>query len=506
MKQSVAVSKGGKGISGYGAVQIIRTFSEQEFQRFREFAASPYFNKSTKLTLLITELMKYFPDFSKESITAGKLFFSVSGSRAYNDALLRKYMSELKDLAEQFLNTEEALSDRNKRNTNILNRLVNRSSSLPLMRFYAGIRSENKRIEQKGYEDYLYDHLQEQIILRNHVDNVRLDDALKSRADSFESLMIYFLFNCAFVKNESHSYSLMRSGYAGNKSFDLLHEHFNMGELVVKFIEQGHGKDKNDLQFLKLILNDTMLAPGMDSEESFRSLLDFVMGKKKYRNLAVRHYVIYRLISHLYSCKLSGIGISEKTLFELWKELTKLNSRIHSGNEKYSINNFRGILLSAITNNQFTWARKFLRNCATKVRDEVRKNILNYGNAVMTFYSGDYRSSLDFISSVHNASWVITFDIYMLKAQIFYELGYFDSVLSVLDTFRHFLRSGKSFSDDFVRMPAAFMKALRTLVSLNNKFDSTRASELLQNLEKDTVVSKRVWLIDKLKILLSQNR
>ncbi len=64
------------------ALSIIRKFSEPELKKFTRYINSPYFNRSTTIVRLYSELIKYYPLFEDTGLTKKNIFFKISPQKS----------------------------------------------------------------------------------------------------------------------------------------------------------------------------------------------------------------------------------------------------------------------------------------------------------------------------------------------------------------------------------------------------------------------------------------
>ncbi len=84
-------------------IQVLHTFSSQELLAFRDFVASPFFNKNEELSLLYAYLKKCAPNFSARQLKREKVYKKLFPQKQYNEKHLNYLMSFLLKLCEKFL-------------------------------------------------------------------------------------------------------------------------------------------------------------------------------------------------------------------------------------------------------------------------------------------------------------------------------------------------------------------------------------------------------------------
>jgi hypothetical protein len=84
---------------------------------------------------------------------------------------------------------------------------------------------------------------------------------------------------------------------------------------------------------------------------------------------------------------------------------------------------------------------------------------------------------------------------FLLK--IYYELGMYQEILDVSDTFRHFLSNNKLLTKMHVETNSNFMKLLNRLVKVKDDGDRTDAGFLKEEIMKTENLVGRDWLAEK---------
>ena len=84
-------------------IALLRTFSTQELREFKDFIASPFFNKNRDLLLFYSKLRKLAPDFPADKTEKEVFFKTVFPANPYEDKQMHYLMSFLLKLAEQYI-------------------------------------------------------------------------------------------------------------------------------------------------------------------------------------------------------------------------------------------------------------------------------------------------------------------------------------------------------------------------------------------------------------------
>jgi acetylglutamate synthase len=83
--------------------EILKSFSEVDFQKFEDFVNSPYHNKIKNACKLLIVLKNNLDEFDKGAVTKEELWKKLSPSKKYNYGTVKNLFHELHKLAEKFL-------------------------------------------------------------------------------------------------------------------------------------------------------------------------------------------------------------------------------------------------------------------------------------------------------------------------------------------------------------------------------------------------------------------
>lgn len=463
---------------------------------FERMINSPFFNINTSLSKFFRELKKYHPHFSDEKITKEKLLSIATGGKKYDDKLFRKYLSLLYKHAEDYLYLLDSRSFSLEKDIKILGQLSKRDIKDAFERKLNSIEktlSEKTQIDVSDY--YLYHVLS--ILKQNHKINYNeIKSKNEDSINSYLNLIYYFLFNSASIlsKLESDNYSLMDM----NEYFDI--ENFinrvklkNQINWLKKF---NSPKNSNNNLFLDLLINDLNMNSSDSGLTAYRNLNKLLTENSKRLSRELLFYYFQRMIVFCTLENIKGKYDLTKEIFENYKFQVENNLFTLDAPDNLNFLNFRLIISFAMKNNEFKWTEEFIRDNIHKVKEDSRINILNYAKAVICFHRNEFTESLNFISNIKHELLPISMDVYILKIKIFYNLGYKESVLSIANNFRHFIRNNKMISDYHKITLLNFLKFFKKILRLSSKADKFRLNEVIEQIRTSSDTKERKWMIE----------
>ncbi len=145
----------------------------------------------------------------------------------------------------------------------------------------------------------------------------------------------------------------------------------------------------------------------------------------------------------------------------------------------------------------------FIKKYLKELPKEFQENMNYYSQAFLYFYKANYENALTNISKVKSETYVFKFDVWIVKLQCLFELGYFEETMYCYDSYKHSLKadttSPKLMTNRFSNFLHYFNYLLKT-----ETFHSTQDRDTfvpIENLIKEITDSSEIlgkgWLIRK---------
>ena len=190
----------------------------------------------------------------------------------------------------------------------------------------------------------------------------------------------------------------------------------------------------------------------------------------------------------------------ERERFELYKE--ELSEKTYIMNDKsMSPLFYRNVVDSALSLNELNWVKNFIHTYKSELNTKFRGNYFYYCLALYEFSMRNFELSLELVSKIKYDEVYMKQKSKVLHLQLLYELGFDDSLISSLESFRHFLNNNKLIPDEKKVPLYNFNKYLNRIISINNKKSRSEKDLLLHNISKETNLTNKNWLISKVKSL-----
>lgn len=479
------------------SIDIINKFDEKEFREFGKFVNSPYFNSNSKLCELYSVLIKNYPGFTKRDFTKEKIYEKLFPGKKFNDGTMRKLLSGLQSLAEEYL-SHSALNNHYFAKQNLLlNKLDEKRLDVIFNQHLVEI---FKTYEQEGIIDDQY--------FRN---NFEIYETLlsfqasvgKNEIDVQEKCFFYLISHCIVL-----SLKLSQNLMAGTieKKFDF------KNTLLFKFTEQFDFDS-----FIKLIKNyspqfypvlriyylNFLILSAQDDNDNYFWEMKKLIGENIHKFSRFEKYNLMLFLENGASLKIRDGKIDfVKHIHEIHRTMLDKNIYESDDNQYFHIIRFWKIVSNALRLNEFEWTENFVKDYSNRLAPEYTEHMRNYSYAMLYFAKGQYDESLECASKTKPLMYNIRYDLMFLKIKCCYELGLVEELYYHLDSFKHLLKNDTS-PEWAKKRFENFLLFFENLVKLKkNPGEMDKDIEFFnQKLQKAGEVSEKRWLLEKANLL-----
>ncbi|OWY24750.1 hypothetical protein C7N43_30715 [Sphingobacteriales bacterium UPWRP_1] len=459
-------------------IALLQTFTKEELKSFDDFIQSPYFNKREAPVKLYAALLPYYPDFT--NLKPEKVFKKAFPDKAaFSDSYLRNVLSDLFELAEQFLGQE----------------ITQHSPPLISNTVYALI----EKRQFKAAEDNL--KLMENCIHKNQYFRNKFDlycdyYLLKMRChDRQEQRLAYSKAQQLLAENLKYSsvYQWLFRLYEMNNDEEVYYKFDYDTDFAKRFFSVIRPHDMEIIptlavQYYKVQLQ---LQPNW---QNCLSLLTCVEQHKSnlsdseiyVANLALTNFIMQQQRTH----NNLPTGMSEK-LFMLYEENWNLRQK---NNQPAS-----GTLFENIANMSFTFkgpecAKQFITENSTALPPNLREGLTAYCMARLHFCMGNYTETIAVINSISAFYHHYYFQVKSLQLMAYYETDNYDAFMTTLDAFKHTLKNHHELAQKH-RIAHTHMSAiLLKLYRLRLQYSPKQAAQIRKQLQDPEVaLYSRQW-------------
>ncbi len=483
------------------AIQIIRSLDEEEIKELGKFIKSPYFNSNKKLTSLFEHLRDEYPEMSENKLKKEILYGKLFEGKKYNEQIMKNLSSQLYGLCMEFL----AVNKYRKKNAYDLE--LDILSELNLKRLDNIFQSRLKLLEQ-NLEDSthmihpLFYHLHkiETIKTQYLLARDKQSQAANNVMRSGDYLLYYFITEFSRVAIDVNAnIDSFNVKHEANAVYETLKE-FNFSGIVNYLIENNYPyADIINIYYhrLKAIL-DT-------SNENYFEFKKLLIANKDKIGLAELASLLDSLHNMAVQRVNDGAEGGHREEFNIIKMKLEYGTIAVRTGGRISLLTFRNVVFTSIRMGEIEWGENFVNENIDLVNPGSRDNIYNHSIGIFSYIKKDFNKAIFHLSKVEMTNPFFISDVKTHLAIIYFEQGYFESCLSVMDSFRHLLTSKEEFSQLFKTVNLHFINALTNMIKVKSGRKGTEAlAKIKQKLEAQKMVNHKGWLIKTLDEMITQ--
>lgn len=424
----------------------------------------------------LKELLAEEGDLEKET-----LWSSAFGDTPFHKGRYRYLLTDLNRGVESFLIWQKLSNDEVGRDLYLMQAYRNRE--LP-RHFERTLKRGEQRLEKQSKRDGAY-HLRK-YMLREAAANFSMEHQNRDTALRLESLTDEL---DAFFLGTKLKYSaemLNRANILGIK------EEPRLWEEVMAFCEQ-EGEDLPPLVKIYRQVSLTLTQAG--NEEHYYRLLDLL---EEFGELfeadelgAMYGFGVNYCIKKINQ---GNVGYQEQ-LFELYVIL--VGKHLLFDGDYLPPQHFKNICTLALRLKKFTWTEEFIREYSQTVQPGHADNARTYNLAFLHFARQEYGDSLRLLQQVEFSDVFYHLDSKSLLLRTYYELDEVEPLLSLIDTFRIYLKRNKKISGYQQRVYMNLVRFVKKLVRLRLG-SRTSGSQIKKEIMATPEISDRRWLLSKL--------
>lgn len=480
-------------------IDILKTFSEEEITGFGEFIEAAFHNKNRKIIQLFSLLKKFHPHYIDKSLTKENLFRKIAGNVKYKDTYMRNLLSDLNFLAEKFL--QYTLITNKSTYARLLIEELNKRDLYELTA--KKVTSLEKQIELNKSKD------QEYYLNKNFIHEMKSFSIVdKTLTDSFRKEQISDIIKQFIISLMENSFYLLLEEQRVN-----IRHSFVFLRYILEYVKKNISEfDESPLLRIYYYLWLCFLQSDDDkyfieAKSNFRKYFS-VLTKIDKKN-------IYSVMQIYYINKIDkGDNSYNKEFLNFLLEMTKFNILSHRSSNFINLNLYRNILILSTMEKEVSILKNFIADFINLVSEESRESIKEYSDAHLFFLQGKFEKSLELCSKINYSDFLITTndnlyfknDIKSLMLKCLYELGSYESALTLLDTYKHFLKNSKQLKDAQKEKFFNFLYFTYELIKLKMNFDEFNFKKLRIKFEKDKSSIYESWIREKIEDLKKENK
>ena len=154
---------------------------------------------------------------------------------------------------------------------------------------------------------------------------------------------------------------------------------------------------------------------------------------------------------------------------------------------------FKNIVTVALRLEEYEWTKEFILTNKGALKREFRKNAINYNMAMLHFSQKEYSQALKLLLAVEFTDVYYHLDSKVLLLKTYYEMEEIEPLISLIATFRVYLRRNKQISDYQRRIYNNLIKFVNKLIRV--KLGSKKPlSEIEKEIARVKEIADLTWL------------
>ncbi|MEQ8705902.1 MAG: hypothetical protein RIC19_18380 [Phaeodactylibacter sp.] len=470
-------------------LQLLHSLSRREMTRFREFSESPYHNKHDAVRQLVQYLSAVYPDFTAESCERALLFQRLFPGAPHDQPKLAVIFTYTVHLLEVFLEIETILEQPADRKPLLLGQLRRRQQLKWFEKALVKAERKSEQEEQRNADWYLQ----------------RFQLATESD---------YFFTTVAERRRDS---SLQEKQHFLNRYF-----------LAIKLRDACEMAVRE--RILKVAYHDPMMDVALrqvtDAPDAYQTipainiyyrLYLMITKAEKTHYYAVLHHLseqqeklpdeeLKNIYNYLQNYCIRKINAGEaqflQEIFQLYQ--VQLDKALLLEDGQISEWHYKNIVTTALRLNALDWVYQFIEAYRALLPENARENAYRFNLASYHYTAKEYDKVLDLLTQVEYSDLRYSLGAKALLLRTYYDLGEYNTLYSLVDSFRQYLIRNKLMADGRRQGYYNLFKLTRRAAVLReNKgyYNHRRYQREWQRLQKDTheteAVFNKAWLSER---------
>ncbi len=478
-------------------IELLKTFSSFELNELGKFINSPLHNDSKLMIKLYDSLKKYYPDFSNKRLTKENLYTELYGSTKYEDKKLRERLSDMHKLAVDYLSWMDYKKDPVTFKRHSLNQLTIRGLEIDFNKKFREIQSilDTKGKKNENFFYFQHNQLNDK---RTFYETKLLTGKRKPYYEDLKSEIDQF--TLYFVSKMLVYYILMQNREMGVKfDFD-----YKMYEPIMKFMSENNFDSYLTIRSFYLAVK---LGENNENEAIYFELKKYLIAHEEFLEMGDKKLLFTELFNYAMFRSYKGKSRFEKEAFDIMNLQIK-HETYPSENEGYMDYAFYiSYVMLSIGLGSLELTEKFINDHTRKLNPLKEVNICPFAKGLLHYAQKEYSKAIEDISKIGGVDFTLYIRIKALLSKIFFDQEEYESVLTLIDSFKHYLSSNKMIPESLRIKYTNFINILRrlTLLSVSLEKDEYNISKLISDINNfsiEELTTNKSWLLERVHKLL----
>ena len=455
--------------------KLLRSFNKKEVKELKKFVASPFFNQREDVVKLYDELMDCI-HLKKITPTKEDVFRYVYPKDAFDSAQIHLISSLLYKVIEQYMTYCEL--HENEINAKI--QLAAAYRKRKLEDHFERTLEETQTLHQKTkfknaeFYDLSYQIMFEEFHFQS--DNQRMEAyKLQEISDNMDTAFI--------AKKLRQSCDLLSHQTIMKKQYD-----FGLQDKIMEYLEAQESikipavsayyycykmlkgqKEEDFIRFKAIIVENASIFPDSEIKDLYLAAINFCIKRMNDENL---EYV--------------------KNAFSLYQQMLEKGVLIE--NNVISRFAYRNIVSTGVVLKEFDWVEKFIKNYTQNLEINYKETMYSLSLGRLNYERGNLKEAMSLLQKADYTDLLLNLSAKTILMKIYYELDEYDLLSSHLTAMKTFIKRHKNVlgyhSTNYSNI-AHYTQKLNDV----NKMDKNAVEKLVQDINAETVLTERKWIL-----------
>lgn len=468
-------------------IEILKSFSKDEFRKFEDFSGSPYYNKNAKVIRLVTYLKGAVHHTEEEALRKEVVWRNLFGDKKFNYGVMKNIIYDLRKITDQFMSAEILIKREPENRLACLHFLTNKGLTHQLEKSIKAMRSELSKMEIS--DDYFKCNYMLEMI-----DKGNMEIFLKTGNRNFGD---YSSFNRHFL-----SYFFINFFMANNKGLlvSAMYDKDNLNADLIKVLNFFE-KDYRDNDILSMLYYYSLRLNLEDkNEELYFEVKKFIIEHYDSFDRRTRYNSCVHLLRFCSKLTLNDDTRFAEETFGIIKFMISKNV-YNSDVNRFIDHSFYYMAVDiAVHFKDSAWCRFFIDTYKEKLNPVLRKNYVNLSMMLLCRTEQNFSLSLEYLSKVIPDSSLVKLTIKEYELKNYYELGYYEEIYSLIKNNKNFSVNDRTFSKQVLNSFNNLMKYLKKLLDFKlnpkkGKYNLYGLEKLLSEIQDKSIFNKS-WLMN----------
>jgi hypothetical protein len=446
-------------------LESLKSLTPEEFKDFGKYLNSPIHNSTLNLISFYDLIKKYYPEFPEKKLNSTYLFGKVFEKKPFDIKLLSRLSADMTEKFEDFLilieQNKEVLIKQKFLLSQLLKRKLYRQFEEELEHSYKILNKIAYKDEDYYLNKFFIETLKKEFLATNNP-ITKMGKEFQKYSEQVDNLIYFFVI--IMLKEYLHIHS--------RKSSVNYEVEFKFYNEIMSIIAHKPETYKNE-RLIFLLSNFLKIYDETYDEGLFKKLREILKENEPFIKRDVYNFLIIDLFNYCMNQDEAGRKIYQPESIKLMNEMLENDVLIRDDGyiSGYTYRNLQSI---ALRFNRFDWAKNFIENYKNRLPPDDKDN--SYRISLATLYSRlgdtnedgkeDYLRSLQHLNNVKTEDYSYMTRLKNLQIHNYYYLGDFESIISILDSFKHYLHANKQIPhDEKIRM-TNYIKSMNKLIKI----------------------------------------